>query len=98
MSRPQNYRPILATFIAAILLVQYGCAVDRLRKPITDFQAATSVVTAQARLAYGEVNRVERIRAVKTARRLGRPLRADELKTETTLLKGEDLAVRLDAL
>src|SRR5262245_15320982 len=90
-------RSIVAVLCVAVL-IQYGCAVDRLRKPIADFQAATSVVTAQARLAYSEVNRVERLRAIKTAQRLQRPLRQNELLTQTTFLTGEDLSARLDAL
>jgi hypothetical protein len=91
-------RSIVGCLIVSLLLIQFGCAIDRLRKPIADFEAATLVVTAQARLAYGEINRVERIRAIKTARRLKRPLRANQLASETTFLTGEDLATRLDAL
>jgi hypothetical protein len=98
MTITRVYRLMPGFLIAGLLLLQFGCSVDRLKKPIADFEAATAVVTAQARLAYSEINRVERIRAINTARRLKRPLSAEELKTETTFLSGEDLAARLDAL
>jgi hypothetical protein len=92
------YRLMVGFLIASLLLLQLGCSADRLKKPIADFEAATSVVTAQARLAYSEINRVERVRAIKTAQQLKRPLRAKVLEAETTLLSGEGLAARLDAL
>lgn len=97
-ARDRLHRAITPGLILALLVIQFGCAVDTLKKPIADFQAATSVVTAQARLSYGEINRVERIRAIHTARRLNRPLLLKELEAETTFLTGEDLAARLDAL
>lgn len=87
------------SLIIALLVAQFGCgAAERLRKPIADFEAATSVLTAQTRLAYGEVNRVERARAIKTARRLKKRLDQRTLQAETTYLTGDDLATRLDAL
>jgi hypothetical protein len=92
------HRLIGGMLVLALVAAQFGCAVDRLRKPIADYQGATSVVTAQARLAFGEINRVERVRAVKTARRLGKRLDPRVLEAETTFLTGEDLATRLDAL
>lgn len=66
-------------------------------KPIADFESATGVVVANAKLSYGELNRVEMIRAVKTAARLHQ--RLDPKKIEKVkVLTGEDLATRLDAL
>jgi hypothetical protein len=98
MSKTRLYRFVAGFLIASLLAFQFACSIDRLKKPIADFEAATSVVAAQARLSYSEINRVERIRAVKTAQRLKLPLRVAELQAETTFLTGEDLAARLDAL
>ncbi|HKP73703.1 MAG TPA: hypothetical protein VJT82_12235, partial [Pyrinomonadaceae bacterium] len=92
-------RFVASTLIIALLLAQFGCdEAARLRKPIADFEEATSVVSAQARLVYGELNRVERIRAIKTARRLKKRLDPRSLRREADLLSGEDLTARLDAL
>src|SRR5881396_429745 len=90
-------RLIGGILIVALLFVQFGCAVDTLKKPIADFEGAVSIVGAQARLAYGAINRVERIRAIKTARRLKKRLDPRALAAQTTYLTGEDLAARFDA-
>jgi hypothetical protein len=85
--------------IITILLFQLGCdAAGRLRKPIKDFADATSVVTAQVRLSYNEINRLERIRVIQAARRHGQRLEPRSLRREADLLPGEELATRLEAL
>jgi hypothetical protein len=96
---PYRRRLVGVLLIAALLAAQLGCgAAERLRQPIADFEAATSVVTAQTRLAYGDVNRVARERAIKRARLLKKRLDPRTLAAETTYLTGDDLATRLEAL
>ncbi len=93
------WRVLVGCLILTLLLAQVGCDVSaRLRKPISDFEEATAVVTAQARLAYVELNRAERLLAIKTARRLKKRLDPRQLRGEADLLSGDDLTARLDAL
>jgi hypothetical protein len=85
--------------IGALLLAQIGCDLPaRLRKPITDFADATNVVTTQARLVYGELNRIERIRSIKRSRRLKERLNLQQLRKDAELIRSEELLARFDAL
>lgn len=89
----------LCLFLITIFIIfNSSCLVDRLREPIKNFEAATSVVVAQSKLSFSELNRIERSRFIKKSISLKQPIRANQLIEETTFYSAEDLEARYDAL
>jgi hypothetical protein len=85
-----------ATFIL-LITVQFGCSTNRYRQPITKFQAATAVVTANARTSLTEMNRLEVDRVLNERRLEGKPITGDVI-AGAKIITRENLQVRLDAL
>lgn len=85
---------ILAIFF---LFIQFSCSVNKFRKPITNFQTATTVVTAHTNSVMTELNRIQRNRMIIRHQQENKPIFLRDIKA-SYLIQPEDLKVRLDAL
>lgn len=86
-------------FILFILIFyfQFSCTTNKYRQPISKFQAASAVVSANARKAYGESNRLNRTLEIKRLTREGKFITKAELD-KVQFFDEKDLQARFDAL
>jgi len=88
----------LATFLLLLVLYsQLACTTNKYRQPISTFQAAAAVVSANARKTYTETNRLQRNALIRKHARQGKSILQDDLERVEPINK-EDLQARLDAL
>jgi hypothetical protein len=76
---------------------QFACTTNRYRQPISKLQAASAVVSANARIAYGESNRLNRTLEIKRLTRAGQFITKPDLE-KVQFFDEEDLQARFDAL
>lgn len=77
--------------------IQLGCNSNKFRQPILKFQAASAVVTAEARAALNEINRLQRTTLVRRLARNNKTITISQLE-EVQPVTPEALQARLDAL
>jgi len=80
-----------------VLCSQFGCTTNKYRQPISRFQAAAAVVSADARKTYTEINRQQRNALIRKHARQGKSILQGDLD-KVQPIKKEDLQARLDAL
>lgn len=87
----------LFAVLGLMIFSQVGCSTNKYRQPISKFQAASAVVSADARKTYAEINRLQRNALIRKFARKGKSIRDDDLKNVQPIEK-QDLQARLDAL
>lgn len=86
-----------APWVLLFFILLCSCSVSKVRQPITNFQTATAVVTANTRTVMTELNRVQRNRMIAKHRMKNLPLLQRHFDS-ARLIDYADLKVRLDAL
>lgn len=84
-------------FLLFMPCFQLACTTNKYRQPISKFQAASAVVSADARKTYAEINRLQRTALIRKFARKGKSILDEDLKKVQPIAK-EDLQARLDAL
>jgi hypothetical protein len=79
------------------IAVQAGCSSNKYRQPISKFQAAAAIVSADARKTYSEINRLQRTAEIRKRARNGATITRNDLEAVQPLNKA-NLQARLDAL
>ena len=92
-----NLKRYLILCSLAIFCLQTACTTNKYREPISKFQAASAVVSANARKSFTEINRLERTVAIKKLVRDGKPIKISELQKVQPFTE-EEIQARLDAL
>jgi hypothetical protein len=86
-----------ASWVLLVFIILCSCSVTKYQQPITNFQTATAVVTANTRTVMTELNRVQRDRMIQKHRLKNLPLLQRDFD-DARLIDYADLKVRLDAL
>lgn len=92
-----NFRRCLILCSLTILCLQIGCTTNKYREPISKFQAASAVVSADARKSFTESNRMNRNFQIKKLARQGKFITKSQLNP-VQFFDEKDLQARLDAL
>ena len=97
MTMNLNFKRCLILCALAVFCLQIGCTANKYREPITKFQAASAVVSADARKSFTESNRVNRNFQIKKLARQGKFITLGQLN-KVQFFDQKDLQARLDAL
>ena len=93
----KNTKTKIAFLMLCTFCFQFACSINRYRQPILKFQAASALVTANARSSLMEVNRLQISRVITEKRLKGQDITNKDIEG-AKLITFEDLQVRLDAL
>lgn len=93
----KNTKIKMVFLILFLLCFQLACTANKYRQPISKFQAASAVVSANARKSYEESNRLNRTLEIKRLTRLGEFITKSKLDN-VQFFDERDLQARFDAL